>query len=139
MHPVSAGKQNGLVVRAFLANAEECWAVDVASGEFFAMEKLAPEGFFEGLIPNRKEVFPYRLRARQYNAEIRQFYDPYSFLPTLGELDLHLFNEGNDHRVYEKLGAHIREINGVPGVSFAVWAPNAARVSVVGNFNKWDG
>ena len=65
--------------------------------------------------------------------------DGYSFLPTLGEVDLHLFGEGNDRRIYDKLGAQLRVIDGVPGTSFAVWAPNARRVSVVGEFNGWDG
>jgi len=65
--------------------------------------------------------------------------DPYSFLPTLGETDLYLFGQGNEWRIYEKLGAHQRVIDGVAGTSFAVWAPNAKRVSVVGGFNQWDG
>lgn len=139
MHPLTQGKTTGVVVRALIREAAKCEVVDLANGEAFPMELLAPEGFVEGLIPKRREVFRYQLRATLHNGEIRQFYDPYSFLPTLGELDLHLFNEGNDHRIYEKLGAHPRVINEVPGVSFAVWAPNGARVSVVGNFNRWDG
>jgi 1,4-alpha-glucan branching enzyme len=139
MHVLATGKNKGVVVRALVREAAKCEVVDVKSGESFAMTSLAPEGFFEVLIPNRREVFRYQLRATLHNQEVRQFYDPYSFWPTLGDLDLHLFNEGNDHRVYEKLGAHVRVIDDVPGVSFAVWAPNGARVSVVGNFNHWDG
>ena len=69
----------------------------------------------------------------------RQTRDPYSFLPTLGETDLYLFGQGNELRIYEKLGAQLRVIDGVHGTSFAVWAPNAQRVSVVGDFNDWDG
>ena len=65
--------------------------------------------------------------------------EPQSFWPTLGEIDLHLFGEGRHERIYEKLGAHVITLNGVLGVGFAVWAPNAQRVSVVGNFNGWDG
>ncbi len=65
--------------------------------------------------------------------------DPISFPPTLGEIDLHLFGEGRHERIYEKLGAHVLTLEGVKGVAFAVWAPNAERVSVVGNFNGWDG
>ena len=65
--------------------------------------------------------------------------EPQSFAPTLGEIDLHLFGEGRHERIYEKLGSHIITLNGVEGVAFAVWAPNAERVSVVGNFNSWDG
>jgi len=103
------------------------------------MTTLAPEGFYECFIPRRREVFPYQLRVTQDNGETRQMHDPYAFLPTLGEQDLYLFNEGSEHRLYDKLGALLRTIDGVPGVSFAVWAPNARRVSVVGNFNGWDG
>jgi 1,4-alpha-glucan branching enzyme len=65
--------------------------------------------------------------------------DPYSFLPTLGELDIHLVMEGRHEQLYERLGAHVREIDGVTGTAFAVWAPNARSVSVVGDFNSWDG
>ena len=65
--------------------------------------------------------------------------DPYAFPPTLGELDLHLAAEGRHERIYERLGAHVREVDGVVGTSFAVWAPSARSVSVVGDFNLWDG
>ena len=65
--------------------------------------------------------------------------NPNNFLPTLTPTDLHLFSKGDDHRVYRKLGGHLRQRQGVPGASFAVWAPNAKRVSVVGDFNDWDG
>lgn len=139
MHLLKKGKTTKVVARALVREAAQCSVVDLATGEAFTMRSLAPEGFFEVEIPTRDQVFRYQLRATLHNGEIRQFYDPYSFLPTLGDLDLHLFNEGNDHRIYEKLGAHARVINEVPGVSFAVWAPNGARVSVVGNFNHWDG
>ncbi len=105
----------------------------------YPTERLDALGFFETFIDERTEVFRYRLRVERTNGEIRQFYDPYSFLPTLSDQDLYLFNEGTEHRVYRKLGAHPREVDGVSGVSFAVWAPNALRVSVVGDFNRWDG
>jgi len=70
---------------------------------------------------------------------VRRTRDPYSFLPTLGDADLYLFGQGNERRLYDKLGAQVRTLDGVRGVSFAVWAPNARRVSVVGEFNQWDG
>ncbi len=139
MHLAKKGRGKGVVVRAFVRDAVRCAVVDLAKGEAFAMTLLAPEGFFEVFIPRRADLFAYQLRVVQGNGETRQFNDPYCFLPTLGELDLHLFNEGNEHRIYEKLGAHLRKLGDVPGVSFAVWAPSAARVSVVGNFNHWDG
>ncbi len=141
MHPCTRKGKKKLIVRALLLDAASCEVIDYESvpEKRYRLEKISPEGFFEGLIGNRSKVFPYRLRIERFNSEIRQFYDPYSFLPSLGEQDIYLFNEGNEHRIYQKLGAHLREIDGVKGVSFAVWAPNAKRVSVVGNFNNWDG
>jgi 1,4-alpha-glucan branching enzyme len=139
MHPHVRGKSKGVVVRAFLKDAADCEVVEGEKGKSHAMMRQAEEGFFEVFIPRRSEVFKYRLRATRYNGEVREFYDPYSFLPTLDAQDLYLFNEGNEHRIYEKLGAHPRTVDGVPGVAFAVWAPSASRVSVVGNFNQWDG
>jgi 1,4-alpha-glucan branching enzyme len=136
MHPV--GKKD-LVVRAFLRHAVTCEVVDVKTDERWALSKIADEGVFEGPIKGRKEVFRYRLRYTTPSGEVHQIYDPYAFLPTLGDQDLHYFNEGSDHRVYHKLGGHLREHEGVKGASFAVWAPSAKRVSVVGDFNHWDG
>ena len=141
MHPITHQDRRGLVVRAFVHDAQTCETVDCQNepGRRYPMEKLEALGFFETFIDERTEVFRYRLRVEKTNGEIREFYDPYSFLPTLSDQDLYLFNEGTEHRVYQKLGAHPREVDGVSGVSFAVWAPNALRVSVVGNFNRWDG
>ena len=139
MHKVKRGKGQGVAVRAFVREAKKCEVVELATGKLTELAQLAPEGFFEGLVAGHNEVFRYQLRVTLHSGEIRQFFDPYSFLPTLGDLDLHLFNEGTDHFIYKKLGAHVRIIDGVPGVAFAVWAPSAQRVSVVGNFNHWDG
>jgi 1,4-alpha-glucan branching enzyme len=141
MHPCEHKGRKGLVVRAFVQRAATCAVVDVDNKRrtLYAMKRLSPEGFFEAFIPDRTEPFLYRLRVETEAREVRQFFDPYSFLPTLGEQDLYLFNEGNEHQAYQKLGAHVRTVNDVPGVSFAVWAPSAKRVSLVGNFNQWDG
>jgi len=141
MHPVTHNGQPGLIVRAFVQDARSCEVVDQRpkSGKRYPMEMIDPLGFFETFIAGEAEVFRYRLSIERGNGEIRQFFDPYCFLPTLSEQDLYLFNEGTEHRVYQKLGAHVREIDGVKGVSFAVWAPSASRVSVVGDFNRWDG
>jgi 1,4-alpha-glucan branching enzyme len=103
------------------------------------MKLLAPEGLFEVFIPKHPDVRVYELRATSAAGRVRQFRDPYCFLPTLGDQDLYLFNEGNEHRIYNKLGSHLRDLGGVKGTAFAVWAPSAARVSVVGDFNGWDG
>jgi 1,4-alpha-glucan branching enzyme len=141
MHPLTHQGKSGLVVRALVQNATSCEVMDAQSRSApgYAMEKIHPLGLFEVFIPERDKVFRYRLRVERGNGETREFFDAYSFLPTLGQQDLYLFNEGTEHRIYEKLGAHPRVIDGIPGVSFAVWAPNAMRVSVVGDFNHWDG
>jgi len=134
------GKQ-GLIARAFLSGADTCEVVDISTenGPRYELKKLSDDGFFEGFIEGRDTVFPYRLRVRAANKERHQFYDPYSFLPTIGDSDLYLFNEGTERMVYNKLGSRPITVDGVPGVSFAVWAPSAKRVSIVGNFNGWDG
>lgn len=141
MHPVKTAKKKGLVVRAFIQGAVSCEVVNTQDGKAqrCPLERLDDRGFFEGVIANHSEVFPYRLIIEQANGEFREFYDPYSFLPTLSDQDLYLFNEGTERQGYQKLGAHCRVIDGVKGVSFAVWAPNAKRVSVTGDFNHWDG
>ncbi len=141
MHRVKVDGKPALVVRALVRGAVSCAVVDLQSedGARFPLDRTDDRGFFQGIIHDRDQVFPYRLWAEQPNGEFREFYDPYSFLPTLGDDDLYLFNEGTDRKVYEKLGAHHRTHQGVPGVSFAVWAPNAKRVSVTGDFNGWDG
>ncbi|MEZ5413797.1 MAG: 1,4-alpha-glucan branching protein GlgB [Opitutaceae bacterium] len=139
MHAASQGKQRGLVVRVFLQDAAACTLVDLTRGESHPMEQLAPEGFFEVFLPRRRKHFHYEVRVTDYRGQERRVKDPYAFWPTLGEQDLYLFNEGNEHRIYEKLGAHLRTVDGVAGVAFAVWAPSASQVSVVGNFNAWDG
>ncbi len=97
------------------------------------------EGLFEIAVFDRAEVFPYRLEIHRDDDTVLVTRDPYSFLPTLGELDLYLWGEQKHQRAWNKLGAHPIEMNGVAGVAFAVWAPNAASVSVVGDFNGWDG
>ncbi len=141
MHPHKRARSQGVVVRAFLRDVVACEVIELDAQPPHAhpMTRIADGGVFEVFIAKRPDVFRYQLRATYANGEIRQFFDPYCFLPTLGEQDLFLFNEGNEHLIYEKLGAHPRDLGGVKGVSFAVWAPSAARVSVVGNFNHWDG
>lgn len=141
MHPYKKGQTSCLIVRAYLNDAKTCEVVDVTNsdGPRYELKRLTKEGLFEGVIEGRSDFFQYRLRTERYNGEIRQFFDPYSFLPTLSDDDVYLFSQGNDHFVHQKMGSHIRTVNGVMGVSFAVWAPNAERVSVVGDFNHWDG
>ena len=97
-----------------------------------------PAGLFVASLADRREPFRYRLRVR-WGAHEQEFEDVYRFPPVLGELDIHLLVEGNHLASYQKLGAHPVVHEGVEGVAFAVWAPNARRVSVIGDFNNWDG
>ena len=141
MHPMTHEGQPGVVVRALVQDAVRCEVVDCEREpeRRYPMQRLDAMGFFETFIPGRPQVFRYQLCLEKTNGELRQFYDPYRFLPTLSDQDLYLFNEGTEHRVYQKLGAHPRVVEGISGVSLAVWAPNALRVSVVGDFCRWDG
>ena len=139
MHPLGDG--SGVVVRAFLPNAA---AVEIAPTHEkkkpqIKLERLDDSGLYEGVSIGAQHVYAYDLVITDYQGHVRRTRDAYSFLPTLGATDLHLFGQGDERRIYEKLGAQLRVIDGVPGTSFAVWAPNAQRVSVVGEFNSWDG
>lgn len=100
-------------------------------------EQIHPGGVFEWRGKSKPHL-PYRLSVSEGNLS-REVYDPYQFPADLSPLDLHLFSEGNLHQSYRMLGSHAVEIYGVQGVRFAVWAPNAERVSVIGEFNNWDG
>ncbi len=105
----------------------------------YPMKKIHEEGFFEIVMEEPKEIFPYKLKKINPDGSSHTFYDPYSFMPVLTEFDLHLMGEGTHYKKYEKLGAHLMTMNNISGVFFAVWAPNAIRVSVMGDFNNWDG
>ncbi|WP_265445914.1 1,4-alpha-glucan branching protein GlgB [Acetivibrio straminisolvens] len=131
--------ENGMAVRAFLPNAKEIIVEELFGTSAYQMEKVEDRGFFEAVIKDRSDFFKYNLRVTDYEGNSFTFCDPYCFLPVLSDYDLYLFNEGNNHKIYEKLGAHKMTIDGIEGTLFAVWAPCAKRVSVVGNFNQWDG
>jgi 1,4-alpha-glucan branching enzyme len=103
------------------------------------LARLHAGGLFGGPVPHRRPMLPYRLRVRYPDGHEQVRHDPYYFSPQLSDYDLYLFGEGNHHRIYLKLGAHFATLDGLAGVRFAVWAPNAERVSVVGPFNLWDG
>ncbi len=137
-HPASRRGRDGVVVRAFHPDAT---AVDLVlqSGETRPMERIAPGGLFGVFLAGLGFPFRYRLRFHFPDGAVWEREDPYRFLPTLGDLDLHLHGEGSHVRLWEVLGAHPRHVDGVDGVAFAVWAPNARRVSVVGDFCRWDG
>jgi 1,4-alpha-glucan branching enzyme len=136
---LGAHPQNGsVVVRAFRPEAESV-KVRVEGAEPVELERAHPAGLFEGKLDGAELPLRYRLEVSYAEGATLVVDDPYAFPPTLGELDLHLASEGRHERIYERLGAHVREVDGVVGTSFAVWAPSARSVSVVGDFNLWDG
>ena len=104
-----------------------------------AAERIEQEGFFLATVPGATRDVPYLLRITDRDGSQHVTRDPYQYGPIMGEVDLHLFAEGQHWKIYEKFGAHLRTIGDAAGVYFAVWAPNAQRVSVVGDFNNWDG
>lgn len=125
-------------VNAFLPAAATVTVIDEDGSEAGVLEKVHPEGFFSGVLEDRALRFSYRLKLTAGDhAWIIE--DPYRFGPVLGEVDEHLLGEGRHLDLYEKLGAHPIRHEGVEGTAFCVWAPNARRVSVVGDFNAWDG
>jgi 1,4-alpha-glucan branching enzyme len=128
-----------LSVRVFAPQSDAVEVIDCETGARVAeLARLHDAGFFAGPIEGRTQRFAYRLRLVSGD-QAREVEDPYRFPSILGDLDVYLMAEGTHHRLYERLGAHPRSLEGVDGVAFAVWAPHAARVSVVGEFNGWDG
>ena len=137
MHPATVRGRKALVIRTFQPQAASL--VVVRNHTEYEMHRVHPEGLFEAVFPGEADFFAYYLSitlpdGRRYDVD-----DPYRFPPVLTDFDLHLISEGNHFRLYRKLGAHQIEHNGAHGVCFALWAPNAERVSVIGNFNQWDG
>ena len=137
----SLGDRSGIVVRALLPDAKkvEVQPVHEKGKPKFELARIPNTDVFEGVTKNATAVYAYDLVMTTHDGKSRRTRDAYSFLPTLGEADLFLFGKGDERKIYDKLGAQLRTIDGVHGTSFAVWAPNAQRVSVVGDFNSWDG
>ena len=125
-------------IRVFRPDAEK---VEVLIGRTRPrlMNRTRQAGVFELVVGGSASSSPYKLRVHKPDGEVITIRDPYSFPPTIGELDLYLFGEGKHEEIYKKLGAHLTKIGRVSGVAFAVWAPHASGVSVVGDFNGWDG
>jgi 1,4-alpha-glucan branching enzyme len=130
--------ERGITIRTYWPSAESVEVVVTTSKKRYPMRRIHDAGIFEAVLPASAKIPSYRLHIRS-GGDVKTIRDPYSFPPTIGELDLHLFAEGKHEQVYKKLGAHVMKIGRVTGVAFAVWAPNAAGVSVVGDFNSWDG
>jgi 1,4-alpha-glucan branching enzyme len=140
-HEIERDGARRVVIRVIHPYATDIWVL--FDGQTFPAARIEPEGLFETVLPAGVSLplgpERYRLRIRWHDGGTSEIADTYAFPPVLTEFDLHLFGEGTHQGLYEKMGAHVREIAGVLGVHFCVWAPNAMRVSVVGDFNHWDG
>ncbi len=138
-HPL-AGEPGLSVVRALLPEAESPYLRPENEPRLlYPLQWVQEDGLFETLVAAEPETLRYRLSVTEHG-QARVFADPYAFrFSMLGDQDCYLFAEGNHYRMFEKLGAHACPVDGVAGVNFAVWAPNAQRISVVGPFNRWDG
>jgi len=139
-HLIDHGGSSAVAIRAFLPTVESVsvLAREGKSEREYPMTRIHEHGFFEVVIPGKSEVFPYRLKKTTASGGVEVFNDSYSFMPTLTDFDMYLFNAGDHHRIHDKLGAHFTEVSGIGGVQFAVWAPAARSVSVIGSFNNWD-
>lgn len=132
-HIVSGGQ----VISSYQPHAEKMRVI-LDNGLVYPMETVERTDMFSVFLPVKDEV-PYEIEMIYSDGTVWRGKDAYSFEPQLSDLDIYLFNEGTHYEIYRKLGAHPMKIDGVSGVYFAVWAPNAKRVSVVGDFNMWDG
>lgn len=144
-HAVTVKRKKQTIVRAFRPLDLQVEVIVDGDEHAYPMERIHPAGFFEAVLPYQFQEaaagsvpIRYRLRLHDHQGSVHEIEDPYRFPPMLSEFDLHLHGEGNFTQSYEKLGAHLRTVDEVQGINFAVWAPNAERVSVIGDFNGWD-
>ena len=137
-HAVTVNRRPAVILRTMRPAAS---AVElITPGLVTPMPRRHPDGLFEARIPltGAASDLAYSFRVHEHGTS-REIVDPYQFGQILSDYDLHLFSEGTHHRAWAKLGSHVMTIGGITGVHFAVWAPTAQRVSVVGDFNLWDG
>jgi 1,4-alpha-glucan branching enzyme len=138
-HIIGTARKKSLVIRAFIPNTSKAYVMKSTSKHKYPMHKIRSTDLFEAIFPSQTTSFTYQLYVVK-NGNASKSYDPYAFPPAMiSDYDRYLFGQGTHYRIFDKLGAHVMRINRVSGVHFAVWAPNAVRVSVVGDFNEWDG
>jgi len=131
-------ESDGVVIRAIVPTADRVTVTRNGSAPI-DMTRRHPSGIFEATIAGATEIPDYRLRVSFHGGAAGEIDDPYRYGRVLSDYDLYLFGEGKHTRIYDQLGAHPMTVGNAAGVHFAVWAPNAKRVSVVGDFNSWDG
>jgi 1,4-alpha-glucan branching enzyme len=138
-HLIDGDDRKSLVIRALLPDAMNASIIRRGSKRRHPMQQIDSTGLFEAVFHGETTRFKYRVSVMK-NGNETVCYDPYSFSPSyITDYDLYLFGQGTHYRVFDRLGAHSISIDRVAGVHFAVWAPNAVRISVVGDFNEWDG
>lgn len=135
---ITAIKRSESLLQCYYPGAKKIEAMVLPSGKWTELSLADEEGFFAGII-KEKAPFKYKLRRTMADGSSAEYFDPYSFEQIITEKALRKFEAGINYEIYRSLGAHIMTLDGVSGVHFAVWAPNALRVSVVGDFNSWDG
>ena len=138
-HQIKIGRSKKWVVRAWLPDADEVFVRIPSSKKETKMMPVYNEHFFEVILHDWKKLPNYQFHIIAHNGHERYVHDPYFFLPQITDQDLYLFGMGDHHKIYEKLGAHLMTVDGVSGVHFAVWTPNARNVSIIGDFNQWHG
>ncbi|NJK29813.1 MAG: 1,4-alpha-glucan branching enzyme [Acaryochloris sp. SU_5_25] len=137
-HPIEIDGKSGWIVRVYWPNADTISVLCPEQRQKYPMHSVHNPNFFECEVPIAENL-NYQLQIQEGDHE-QVIYDPYAFKsPRVTEYDQHLFAQGDHHRIYEKLGAHLTTLDGVNGVYFAVWAPNARNVSILADFNAWDG
>jgi len=138
-HEVVTAGRRALAVRAFLPGSAQAWLVEAEQEHPQPMRRIHPAGLYEAIRPMTKDrASQYQLRVADKRGDETTMHDPYAFPPLLSEFDLYLLGEGKHWSSYQKLGAQLRTVDGIDGVNFAVWAPNATGVSVVADFNQWE-
>ncbi|GAK52887.1 1,4-alpha-glucan-branching enzyme [Candidatus Moduliflexus flocculans] len=133
------GKRGSLTVRALLPGMDNASIYDPHRQKRYPMTRIHEAGLFEKTFANRKKPFPYEIEVLNGHGEPHRFFDPYAFPSLLSADALSAFLSDAAYDIYESLGCHFREVDGVNGALFAVWAPNAKGVSVIGDFNNWNG
>lgn len=140
-HEIVYEGRKALAVRAFLPDSRQAWVVHSTHGAPQPMRKIHPAGFYEAIcrLASDERDRNYQIRLASHDGAMKTIHDPYAFAPLFTDYDLYLHGEGSHWKAYDRLGAQLRTVNDVHGVNFGVWAPNASAVSVVGDFNGWDG